>query len=90
MTDMNPTIIVACIGAASLLLVALINAYVAKKVVEATAKITEVGHQVNGRMDELLELTRQASKAEGIKEQKQASIDEAVRVAGVKKQQVTS
>lgn len=81
---MNPTIIVALIGAGALLTVAIINAYVAKKVAEATTKINEVGHRVDGRMDELLELTRKASKAEGIQEQKTISTEEAVRVAGSK------
>ena len=74
---MNPTVIVALIGAGALLLVALINAYTA-------IRVTRIGHRVDGRMDELLELTRTASRAAGIKEQKQISTEEAVRVAGSK------
>jgi hypothetical protein len=81
---MNPTIIVAGIGAMALILVAVINGYVAKKVAETSAKVTEVGNRVDGRMDELLELTRQASHAEGVKDQKIISTEEAVRVSGTK------
>ena len=49
-------------------------------------KIDKTHELVNHRMDELLDLTRKSSLAEGIKEQKQRSTDEAVRVAGSKNQ----
>jgi hypothetical protein len=76
-------IVIATIGSGALIVVALINGYVAKKVSEASNKITEVGHRVDGRMDELLELTRKASHAEGVQDQKQISSNEAIRLGGV-------
>ena len=45
-------------------------------------KITETHMMVNSRMDELLELTRKSSRAEGMKDQKAISTEEAVRIAG--------
>lgn len=58
---MTDGIIIAAIGAAAAVTVAIIN-----------IKIAGLSKKVNGRMDELLEITRKASKEEGKKEQKEA------------------
>lgn len=57
---MNDGIIISIIAAATAILVAFIN-----------AKFSSLTKKVNGRMDELLDLTRKSSKAEGKAEQKQ-------------------
>jgi hypothetical protein len=66
----NPAIIIASISAFSLVAVALINAFSVKMIAETRAKIDEVGRNVDGRMQEMLDLTRKSSFAEGVKDEK--------------------
>jgi hypothetical protein len=66
----------AVIGAAALVGVALVQGYTAKRVAQVQAKLNEVHSQINSRMDQLLELTKSSSKAEGIKEEKEKAKEE--------------
>lgn len=56
---MTDGIIIAAIGVVGAVIVAFTN-----------YKIAKLSKRVNGRMDELLEITRKSSKAEGKKEQR--------------------
>jgi hypothetical protein len=44
--------------------------------VRSHAKIDQVKIEINGRMSELLELTRQASHAEGVRDEKESAKDQ--------------
>jgi hypothetical protein len=44
--------------------------------VRSHAKIDQVKIEINGRMSELLELTRQASHAEGMRDEKESTKDQ--------------
>jgi hypothetical protein len=71
--------------------VAVINGYVAKKVAATTAaiaatseKMTSLELRVDGRLTEILDLTRRVTRAETLNEQKQISSEDAGRVSGTK------
>ena len=71
---MNSTIFAALIGGLSVVAVALINGYSLKKAArdkrEIKGEITNLTIHIDGRMTELLELTRKSSHAEGVEDQK--------------------
>jgi len=65
---MTDAVAVGAMGSAALVLVALVQGFVAKKVSETQTTLKEVETKVDGRLTELLELTRKSSRAEGVKE----------------------
>jgi hypothetical protein len=62
---------VALIAAAPATIAAILGAFNRKSVAEVVTKVDGVSERVDGRLTELLELTRKSSLAQGIKEEKE-------------------